>query len=67
MMRWLLKVRQPGGGISVLDHSEDKQQMENAAVVWNHAYQTDTAYVEENRSHANGSTHSSEPEPSDAE
>ncbi|MDF2990257.1 MAG: hypothetical protein K0S37_771 [Microbacterium sp.] len=49
MKRWLLKVRRPGGGASVIDHSDDKERMDNDAVMHNHAYQTDSYYVEENR------------------
>lgn len=49
MKRWLLKVRRPGGGASVIDQSDDKTEMDNGAVMRNHAYQTDSYYVEERR------------------
>ncbi len=50
MKRWLLKVNRYGGGSSVLRDYDNRDDAKSDADLWNEAYQTDTAYVEENHS-----------------
>ena len=47
MKHWLVKVRRYGGGESVVDHYDRREDAEFKAKYMNEGYQTDTYYVEE--------------------